>query len=542
MPPVVNFTIHDEPHLLMTMVKEQDLNELTKSELIQLIHQLKTENQRINSQRRLQIDEHESNLAALIENTDDYIVSVDTSYRILVQNTAYGRLINDIYGQPLQEGDHILQYMDERLVEYWKPYYEKVFAGIPQRTIETRLKGDEKRFLEVSFHPIMGKDQEIKGASIYIKDITERKVAEDQIRSSQQLLSSINRNIKEGIYRSTPEEGLIYVNKAFVEMFGYSSVEEVLSLQSHVLYDDPQRRLELISLIDESSFMTNQEVLYVRKDGTRFYGMTSSIMHKEEDGKVYFDGAIRDVTEHIEKEHQLRQQNEELIKVNSELDRFVYSTSHDLRAPLMSIAGLINISRKSQSDAQRGYYFDLMEKSIQKLDNFIKDIINFSRNARSEIEVERIEVDHLVRNILEELKYSSEYHHLKFYVEVTGSGVIYSDQKRLTVIFSNLLSNAARYSEPSREESFVKIHVKTDDEFTTIQIQDNGQGIRPEHMQKIFQMFYRGNNNSKGSGLGLYIVRETMEKLQGRITVNSEYSEGATFTLELPNLPEKVEA
>jgi PAS domain S-box-containing protein len=446
--------------------------------------------------------------------------------------------MHQLYDADPKPGDHILGFMSPQTQAFWHPYYEKAFAGQAALTIVEREIQGSLKFYEVTFHPIMRDDRTTDGATIFIKDITDRKMVEDTIRETQKMLVSINRNIKEGIYRSTPKEGLVYVNKAFLDMFGYESKEEMYKLGSDALYVDPDRRKELMQSITQNREFTNEEVLYVRKDGSHFYGMTSSLIWEDEEGNMYYDGAIRDMTDIIEAEHQLREQNEELRKVNTELDRFVYSTSHDLRAPLMSISGLISISKMEDDREKQMYYYGLMEQSITKLDNFIKDIINFSRNARTEVDIQEIDIKDLIQQCKEELQFGEKYDQITFQIETDGIERIFTDEKRLAVILKNLLANAARYHDFKKESPFILVNAKAKGENIQITVQDNGQGIPEKMFDKIFDMFYRGSNQSKGTGLGLYIAKEAVEKLQGKIWVESTLGEGSTFFIEIPRRTE----
>lgn len=519
-------------------LKGSDLSAYSREDLEALAHALQAENEQLRASKEDKLQELQANLEAVIENTDDFIVSVDTSYRILVCNSAYRWLMHQLYDADPKPGDHILGFMSPQTQAFWHPYYEKAFAGQAALTIVEREIQGSLKFYEVTFHPIMRDDRTTDGATIFIKDITDRKMVEDTIRETQKMLVSINRNIKEGIYRSTPKEGLVYVNKAFLDMFGYESKEEMYKLGSDALYVDPDRRKELMQSITQNREFTNEEVLYVRKDGSHFYGMTSSLIWEDEEGNMYYDGAIRDMTDIIEAEHQLREQNEELRKVNTELDRFVYSTSHDLRAPLMSISGLISISKMEDDREKQMYYYGLMEQSITKLDNFIKDIINFSRNARTEVDIQEIDIKDLIQQCKEELQFGEKYDQITFQIETDGIERIFTDEKRLAVILKNLLANAARYHDFKKESPFILVNAKAKGENIQITVQDNGQGIPEKMFDKIFDMFYRGSNQSKGTGLGLYIAKEAVEKLQGKIWVESTLGEGSTFFIEIPRRTE----
>lgn len=527
-------TSHKQDLKVKKQLEITDFTAFSRKELEDMVVGLQSDNEQLKQKEDDKILELKANLEAVIENTDDFIVSVTTSYRILVCNNAYRWLIHELYGVDPKSGDHILGMMDPQTQAFWHPYYEKAFAGQAALTIVNReIQGTEK-FYEVTFHPITRANGQTDGATIFIKDITDRKVVEDTIRENQKMLASINRNIKEGIYRSTPKEGLIYVNKAYLDMFGYEKKEEMYSLDVSQLYADPEVYKDTVELLLSGGEINNEEIVYARKDGSHFYGMMSSQVWNDEEGNSYYDGAIRDMTEIIETKHQLREQNEELRKVNAELDRFVYSTSHDLRAPLMSISGLISISKMVDDTEKQMYYYSLMEQSITKLDNFIQDIINFSRNARTEIEIKAIQPKELIQHCQEDLQFASQYEHIRFQIETGEVDTVYSDEKRLSVILKNLLANAARYHDLEKEDPYILVQVHKKENAFQLVVKDNGQGIQPKVIDKIFDMFYRGSNQSKGTGLGLYIAKEAIEKMGGKIWVESALGEGSTFFVEIP--------
>lgn len=231
----------------------------------------------------------------------------------------------------------------------------------------------------------------------------------------------------------------------------------------------------------------------------------------------------------------VERRNKELRKLNSELDRFVYSASHDLRAPLASILGLITVARM---DEQKNIdeYLNLIEKSIHKLDGFIHDIIDFSRNSRAELVTEAIDFNFMIEEIVEELKYMNDKGAIEKIVEVKGTGSFYTDKKRLAIILRNLISNAYKYHNPHISNRFVKVQVVYDSTKAILVVADNGTGISREHLPNIFKMFYRGSENNKGSGLGLYIVNETVDKIGGTISVQSTLDVGTEFNLSIPSL------
>ncbi len=246
-------------------------------------------------------------------------------------------------------------------------------------------------------------------------------------------------------------------------------------------------------------------------------------------------GIIIDITERKLAEEQLRFQNQELLRINAELDRFVYCASHDLRAPLSSLLGLINIFKIEPDEEARNRYLSLMQKSINKLDTFIQSIISYSKNSRLEISSQTVDFEELVKEAEETLQYMDRSKMVDIRLTTGGDSVFQSDVFRLKIIFNNLLSNAIRYSNPY-VTSYVNILVKTEDQKAIIVISDNGCGIARENLNKVFDMFYRASETNVGSGLGLYIVKEVILALKGKIEIQSDLGKGTTVRIELPNL------
>ncbi len=235
-------------------------------------------------------------------------------------------------------------------------------------------------------------------------------------------------------------------------------------------------------------------------------------------------------------ELEILEKNNLLIKTNAELDRFVYSTSHDLRAPLASILGLLNIARAEVDLKTAKHYMKLMEDRVRSLDVFIKDITDYSRNNRLEIRKDTINLKELADEVWENLRYAPEANTIDLQLDFPEHTIMENDRCRLKVILSNLISNAIRYHDLSKNNRFIRLAARANGHAFYLEVEDNGQGIDPQYKVKIFEMFFRAHEKSKGSGLGLYIVRETAAKLQGTVDVESQPGVGSVFTIRLPYL------
>lgn len=230
---------------------------------------------------------------------------------------------------------------------------------------------------------------------------------------------------------------------------------------------------------------------------------------------------------------QLEKKNKELLHINSELDHFVYSVSHDLRAPLSSVLGLTEIYGLSKSVEEKDRIVSLIQTRAKRLDTFIVDVLNFSKNDRLEVRPLAVNLEDMVRDIVNGLGYLPDAHLIKVDINLPKE-VIHVDADRMRVIFNNLLSNAFKYVDRRKESNFVSIYGNVNDSTLDLKIEDNGIGIEPEQTDTIFEMFVRATDQSEGSGLGLYIVKEVVGKLGGSVSVRSAPREGTSFNVQIP--------
>ena len=229
-------------------------------------------------------------------------------------------------------------------------------------------------------------------------------------------------------------------------------------------------------------------------------------------------------------------QNEELHKLNEELDSFVYSVSHDLKAPIASMLGLLHLSEQEEDMETLRKYMQMMGSSLHKQDEFIADILNYSKNARQVLHKDQIDFEKLVNRGLEQHEFVENWSLIEKIIAVEQKGEFVSDQTRISIILNNLLSNALKYCTVGSAKPSVDITVVANDQEATLIVADNGSGIDAEYQEKVFDMFYRADDKKHGSGLGLYIVKETLNKLDGSIMLESVKGHGTKITVVIPNL------
>lgn len=239
--------------------------------------------------------------------------------------------------------------------------------------------------------------------------------------------------------------------------------------------------------------------------------------------------------EHFDTKKLLESKQKELENAYSELSRFVYSASHDLRAPLVSVIGLINLAKMDPAHNQDQVYMPLIEKSINKLDVFVRNIVDYYQNKERKEARSEININQVLDDALNALEYYRKEADVKFIKELTIESPIISDEFRIRVILNNLISNAVKYQKKEETDKKIFIRIFSDAVNVRILVEDNGIGIKDSALSNLFEMFYRATNEDSGSGIGLYIVKDAVTKLNGSIEVASEIGKGSVFTVHLPN-------
>ncbi|MGB0432278.1 MAG: sensor histidine kinase, partial [Bacteroidia bacterium] len=248
------------------------------------------------------------------------------------------------------------------------------------------------------------------------------------------------------------------------------------------------------------------------------------------------DSSIVDITEILETRNKLKQNVTELEKLTTELDHLVYRTSHDLRTPVASLLGLLELLRLDD-DPNPKKYMDLFQGQLIRLDQIIRDIINYRKIAKVGMVIETIDLELIIYEVLKDNEFTQGSAKVAKHVEFSDDckSSIKLDKFSLNILLNNLISNAIKYSDLTKDEPYIKIVASCNSEFVTISVIDNGIGISKDQQNKVFDMFHRATNKSSGSGLGLFILKEAVVKMKGEVELTSVEGKGSTFTVKLPN-------
>lgn len=290
---------------------------------------------------------------------------------------------------------------------------------------------------------------------------------------------------------------------------------------------------QLREVRDKKTTIAREE--YVEKEKKYYMMVVSPLAYK---GSMYPELFIcyrTDITSVREREEKLNVKSQELKRANDEFENFLRHVTHDLRAPLASIQGLIDISKHEEDFSQLMRNLDLMKTNVSKMDSFIKTILDYSKNTDTEPTFVKIDFYKEIESVIQLLKFMERADSINFNVDVDCHYDFHSDPTRLHMILNNLISNAIKYHNYEQHDPFIHIIVKAGEKSANITVIDNGEGINEEKHSKIFQSFERASEKSKGSGLGLYLVKEVVEKLNGKISFESIPGKGSRFEVTIPN-------
>jgi PAS domain S-box-containing protein len=411
---------------------------------------------------------------------------------------------------------------------------EKVMANT---IVRRRTKSGRIIWVEIKLTYNYNVENKITGIIGVSKDITEQRAEEHLLKLFQSVI--INSHDAVVMTEAVPSDGglrkIVFVNEAFYGLTGFSP-NEVIGNTFFMLVGPSTDKAEIQRIEHNLSRWQSfaSEISLYRKDNSSFWVDVMIMPVSDEDGNyTHWVFLQRDITADRESAEKLLQQNAELTKTNLELDKFVYSASHDLRAPLTSVLGLVGLMRRELFANEAKIYLDKIQESVERLDRLIQNIINYSRNSRLNLKSVQINFKEIFETAVSMHKFMDLAGVVRFDYENLTEQKFYSDPDRWQIIVNNLISNGIKFARKNIV-SYIALKIYREGDMLVVKFTDNGIGITHDQLKSVFHMFYRATTSSEGSGLGLYIVQQTVDLLGGTINVESESMEYTCFTIKVP--------
>jgi PAS domain S-box-containing protein len=368
------------------------------------------------------------------------------------------------------------------------------------------------------------------------KDITMSKRFGETQKETVAMLNSIFNTVDQGILLLDPTGRVkafnFTANKQCIQLLG-SELSENNQFTDYLLPDMQNTWLGQFNRA-RSGEQVHDELVFRFRPGSEFwFGMSFSPVSDETMNVIGVCVSMIDITERKRTDEQFKSQFIEIENNNRELDKLVKVLSHDLRAPLNSVSGLISLAREEKNPSEFGNYLNMMEKSLRKLEAFTNDMIASLKN-RGSVLLSELKPHDLVDEIIDELRFAADAGGIRFENLIPEDCIALSDPARLRIIFSNLISNGIRYHDPEKAEKHIVIRCDKTALSVSFSVEDNGLGIADEHQASIFETYYTIGNVAGSSGLGLSNVRDAVQKLRGKIELKSKLGEGSAFTIILP--------
>ncbi|WP_028979202.1 PAS domain-containing sensor histidine kinase [Sporocytophaga myxococcoides] len=525
------FANQDEKHFysIITPVKQHQEVMAIVGLSIDITERIKNENIKLRN---------ELELKTLLENSPDIIVRIDLDLKITFINRTVGKISStppsSFIGKTYKELG-----MDPK--EY-ETFEKQVRIAIKERT-PLEFENDYKSHqgiisFSIRLIPEFSSTGEVCSVLMISRETTGLEKVRNQLLENQNRLSSIMSNIPGAVFKckNDPHWTMEFISEGVKQLTGYDVRDlinnEVLSFQKLIHPADRARVWDEVQTAIDNDGNYLVEYRIITKEGKIKWVWEQGRLVNNGGFSSSLEGVIIDITERKDFEEALKKSESELKKTNAELEAYIYKASHDLRGPLASIIGLAMVAEMEISDAHPLQYIKLIKDRTERLNDTLTNLLDLAKIKQKVLEPERIIAEELVNEIIDNLKSKVGISNIEFHINLLFKEFYY-DPFILTSILHNLIENSIDFKR-SGDSPQISISMSNEADGIRINIEDNGIGIPEDIMEKIFYMFYRGHDKSTGSGLGLYIVKSSVDKVGGIIDVKSELNKGSKFSIFLP--------
>ena len=446
---------------------------------------------------------------------------------VLVENAviSYGRIIHPADRQRV-----------------WDEVQQKVFDKMPYPLTYRIVTANGKvKWVWEQAIGVFNEKGELKFVEGFISDITEPRNAEKALKNNNELLRSIIDHIAFPMFYKDLQGRVLGCNKAFCEYLG-KPLDKIIGRTAWELI--PYQKASEINQIDNqvlselSVFHQEEELVYA--SGKAIDAVYQKSLFFDADGIPQgFIGLYFDITERTRAEKIIRKQMEDLERINAELEQFTYTVSHDLRSPLVTIKGSVNLLRddiKAGDEDQIEQGLTRISAATQRMHHFLEDLLQLSRIGRIGNPFTRFPLNELLAEVKQSLHGILTESNAHLEIE-PGLPEVLGDRTRISEVFQNLVENAVKFREPGRE-LVIKIGCREKQEPQVFFVQDNGMGIEPGQLTHIFGLFKKGDPSGQGTGIGLTLVKRIVEYHGGKVWAESAgVGQGTTICFSLGKMP-----
>jgi len=481
----------------------------------------------------------EANLISLINNRNEAIWSIDNNYYYVIINDYFKEAYLLAHNIELKKGLNALDILSPELLDFWKYKYDKALTGEKVFFEFSEKLGEENHFFDVTLNPIISEGK-ITGVSCLSIDITDRKNADDALLESKATLSAIIENTTDSIWAINSSYDIIYVNAVFATAFEASfgtrlesGVNLLLSLPEQIRdlwksrYDRVlnNERFSIIDKIDLEESSVHVEVL-----------LNPIIVDNKVVGASFFG---RDISERKQTEEETKHHNEELITLNKTKDKFFSIIAHDLRSPFTALIGISQMISEDMDSMSVGEVKEMTSAiyhSTQNLNKLIENLLNWSllQMGTFEVSPKEINLKAISQNVLNILELAAIEKNITIHDNINDS-LVFADEDCAKTILRNLVSNAIKYTKRGGK---VNLSSQPNRDFVIITVEDNGVGMEEDIVQKLFSITEKisgvGTEEEIGTGLGLILCKELVEKNNGEISIESKPGKGSKVSFSLP--------
>jgi PAS domain S-box-containing protein len=485
------------------------------------------------------LKDKEAHLSTLVQTIPDLIWVKDVNGVYITCNKMFESFFGATSAEIIGKTDY--DFVSQELADFFrKNDMLAIETGGPRRNEEwiTFASNGKQALLETIKSPMFDSTGTIIGVLGIGHDITHRHKAAEQLKQSELKYRTLIESMPDGVYRSTPEGKFVEANPAMVKILGYESQEDLMKIDIKTqLYFKPEDRESMV-LIENPDDL---DVYPLRKkDGSVVWVEDHGWYVKDGTGEILFhEGVLRDVTERKMAEIQLKKYSEELQELNATKDKFFSIIAHDLKSPFNSVIGLSEIIKneaKHLDIATIEQYAGMIYTTSNNTFRLLENLLEWARIQRSQIVMRPVSIilKNIVSDVVEIMVDKANSKMIAIINFIPDNLIAVADEDMLKTILRNLISNALKFTPVNGKVEISAFMSKHEIE---IAVKDNGVGIHTDDVEKIFKIgsniSKRGTQNEKGTGLGLLLCKEFVEKLGGKIWVESTVGIGSKFIFTL---------